>query len=87
MDQTIQAESSSSSFLRPRFECDVDDFSLAGTLEFVEKVIKGVSEKLTISKVENGKFRFTGLDLLKQKNIVLLMESQGYQDDQKDRQR
>ena len=41
----------------------MDDFSLAGTDEFVRKVIKQVEWQLTVSKVEKDKFRFTGLDI------------------------
>ena len=41
----------------------VDDFSLAGTSEFVDKVIRQVEQQLTVSKVEKDKFRFTGLDI------------------------
>ena len=39
----------------------VDDFSLAGTDEFVRKVIHQVERQLTVSKVEKDRFRFTGL--------------------------
>jgi len=41
----------------------VDDFSLAGTDDFVEKVIRQVEQQLTVSKVEKDKFWFTGLDI------------------------
>ena len=41
----------------------MDDFSLAGTGEFLKMVLDGVSEKMTVSKVERDKFRFTGLDV------------------------
>merc|ERR1712030_281970 len=41
----------------------VDDFSLAGTDSFVEKVIRQVEQQLTVSKVEKDKFRFTGFDI------------------------
>ena len=37
--------------------------NLAGTDEFVEKVISVVEEELTVSKVEEDVFRFTGLDV------------------------
>ena len=37
--------------------------------------IKGVSEILTVLKIEHGRFQFTGLDVQKHEDgIVLLME-------------
>ena len=41
----------------------VDDFIIAGTKNFVDEVIQKVSVVLTVSKVEYGSFRFTGVDL------------------------
>ena len=41
----------------------VDNFNLAGTDEFIEKVISVVEEELMVSKVEEDVFRFTGLDV------------------------
>ena len=41
----------------------VDDFTVAGTDEFIEKIVSGISRKFTVSKIERGKFRFTGLDV------------------------
>merc|ERR1712074_471854 len=43
----------------------VDDFSLAGTAEFLDTVTKEVKRTLDISKVEDGRFRFTGIDIEK----------------------
>ena len=40
----------------------VDDFEVAGTPEFVEETISVVEKKLTVSKVEEDNFRYTGLD-------------------------
>ena len=40
----------------------VDDFNLAGTPEFVKKIIS-VEEELNVSKVEEDVFWFTGLDV------------------------
>lgn len=51
--------------LKSSVQTQIDDFSLAGTSDFIEKIIQVVSRRLTISKVEQGKFRFTGLDVLK----------------------
>ena len=41
----------------------VDDFELTGTNDFVEEIIKVVEKELTISKVEEDKFRYIGLDV------------------------
>ena len=41
----------------------VDDFTVAGTEEFVQRIVKGISEKFTVSKIERDRFRFTGLDV------------------------
>merc|ERR1712030_248662 len=41
----------------------VDDFSLAGTEEFLNTATEEIRKNLDISKVEDGKFRFTGIDV------------------------
>ena len=41
----------------------VDDFTIAGTKAFVDRIIKGIKEKFTVSKIEENNFRFTGLDV------------------------
>ena len=41
----------------------VDDFTIAGEDEFVERIVKGISKKFTVSKVDKDEFRFTGLDV------------------------
>ena len=41
----------------------VDDFTIAGTLEFVKRIVTGIQERFTVSKVEEDNFRFTGLDV------------------------
>ena len=41
----------------------VDDFTIAGEDEFVERIVKGIERKFTVSKVEKDEFRFTGLDV------------------------
>ena len=41
----------------------VDDFTLAGTEDFVNEVINAVSEELTLSKIEKDNFRYTGIDI------------------------
>merc|ERR1712243_485888 len=41
----------------------VDDFTIGGDDEFVERIVNGIREKFTVSKVEKDVFRFTGLDV------------------------
>ena len=48
----------------------VDDFDLAGTKSFVEKVTKEISNNLDVSKVEDDKFRYTGIDIKKVENGI-----------------
>ena len=43
----------------------VDDFTISGKDEFVKRVVETVEKELTISKVEYGNFRFTGVDVKK----------------------
>ena len=46
----------------------VDDFTVTGKDEFAKRVVKGVTEAITVSKVEEDEFRFTGLDVRAEKN-------------------
>ena len=48
----------------------VDDFDLAGTKSFVERVTKKVSANLDVSKVEDDRFRYTGIDIKKVENGI-----------------
>ena len=41
----------------------VDDFTLAGTEDFIKEVLETVSRELTVSKIERDNFRYTGIDL------------------------
>ena len=41
----------------------VDDFNIAGTPDFIKKVIDHVGRELMVSKIEEDCFRFTGLDI------------------------
>ena len=53
----------------------VDDFSVAGTKDFIEDLTLSVQNALTVSKIEKDKFRFTGIDIQKiGKQIVISME-------------
>ena len=48
----------------------VDDFDLVGTESFVDIATKRVSAVLDVSKVEDDKFRYTGIDIKKVKNRI-----------------
>ena len=48
----------------------VDDFDLAGTKSFVGKVTKEISNNLDVSKVEDDKFRYIGIDIKKVENGI-----------------
>merc|ERR1712112_399306 len=53
----------------------VDDFTIAGIPEFVERIVAGIKGKFTVSKVEEDNFRFTGLDVkTKNDQIEISME-------------
>ena len=41
----------------------VDDFTLAGTEDFIKEVLETVSRELTVSKIERDSFRYTGIDV------------------------
>merc|ERR1712112_405135 len=52
-----------------------DDFTVAGEEEFVKRVVKGINDKFTVSKIEEDEFRFTGLDVkVKEESIEVSME-------------
>ena len=55
----------------------VDDFTIAGTLEFVKRIVTGIQERFTVSKVEEDNFRFTGLDV-KTKNGKIEISMEDY---------
>ena len=53
----------------------MNDFNLAGTDEFMKKVISVVEKELTVYKIEEDVFRFKGLDIKVVKDgIEILME-------------
>ena len=41
----------------------VDDFTLAGTEDFIKEVLETVSRELTVSKIERDNFRYTSVDV------------------------
>ena len=48
----------------------VDDFSMAGTKQFLLDITKAIQANLTVSKVEMDSFRFTGIDVTKLKDTI-----------------
>ena len=48
----------------------VDDFMLAGIGEFVTNITEKVTSKLDILKIKDGVFRFTGIDIKKDKEKI-----------------
>ena len=48
----------------------VDDFYIAGTPDFVKRVVDHIGRELTVSKIEEDCFRFTGLDIKKVDNGI-----------------
>ena len=50
----------------------VDDFILAGTDKFLEKLTRKIAEKLEISKLEDNEFRFAGMDVEKDGDVIIL---------------
>ena len=53
----------------------VDDFQIAGSEGFIENILNKLKETLTVSKVEKGHYRFTGIDVKKvESGIELSME-------------
>ena len=53
----------------------MDDFTIAGEEEFGNRIVKGISDKFTVTKVEKDEFRFTGLDVkAKKEKIEVSME-------------
>ena len=41
----------------------VDDFTLAGTEDFIKEVLETVARELTVSKIERDNFRYTRIDI------------------------
>ena len=41
----------------------VDDFTIAGTEDFIKEVLETISRELTTSKIEKCNFRYTGMDV------------------------
>ena len=50
----------------------VDDFILAGSDAFLEEKTRKIVEKLEISKLEDNEFRFTGMDVKKDGDVIVV---------------
>ena len=50
----------------------VDDFILAGTEKFLEEITSKIAQKLEISKLEDNEFRFTGMDVKKDGDVIVV---------------
>ena len=50
----------------------VDDLTIAGTKAFVNKISEKVQSLLKVSKVEKDRFRFTGIDIQKTRNEIVI---------------
>ena len=56
--------------------CHVDDFKIAASEDFGQKIIDAIALHLTISKIEKNKFRFTGVDFHRtDESITISMEA------------
>ena len=55
----------------------IDDFYLAGANIFLEEITKKIADKLEISKLEDNEFRFTGMDV-KKEGEVIIVSMEGY---------
>ena len=74
-DEAVYYKHSDQGKLEGMISTHVDDFDLAGTMEFVEMVAKEIERVLDVSTVESDSFRFTGIDVKKtETGIEISME-------------
>ena len=62
----------------------IDDFTIAGTEDFIKEILKGIEDELTISKVEKDNFRYTGQDISTAEDGSITIEMQDYVDSLED---
>ena len=61
--------------LKAMISCHVDDFEIAAEEEFGLEIIEKIRKHLMISKIEKNEFRFTGVDIKRtDDSIVMSME-------------
>ena len=62
----------------------VDDFTIAGTDDFIKEILKAIEDELTISKVEKDNFRYTGQDISTAEDGSIVIKMQDYVDSLED---
>ena len=62
----------------------VDNFTIAGTNYFIHKILNSIEDKLTISKVEQDNFRYTGQDISTAEDRNITIEKKDYIDSLED---
>ena len=63
----------------------VDDFTLAGMDEFIKKTLEVVGKELTIYKIEEDKFRYTGIDVTTVEDAIQI-EMKDYMNSQRSKE-
>ena len=53
----------------------VDDFILAGTEKFMEEITLKIKEKLEISKLKPNMFHFTGIDVRRERDEIVVWKN------------
>ena len=48
------------------------DFILAGMVEFMKEITEKIKEKLDISKLEDDELRFTGINVKKEGDVIVI---------------
>ena len=62
-DEALYFKNDEDGNLEGMISMHVDDFNLVGSEKFLEKVTEEIKKVLDVSKVEDGKFKFTGIDV------------------------
>ena len=62
-DEALYFKNDENGDLEGMISTHIDDFNLAGSEKFLESVTEEIKKVLDVSKVEDGKFRFTGIDV------------------------
>ena len=61
----------------------VDDFTMAGTKVFLKEMTGKIAETLNILKIKECNFQFTGVDVRREKDAIML-SIEAYEDSVKD---
>ena len=62
----------------------IDDFTIAGTDDFIQEILKAIEDELTISKVERDNFHYTGQDISTAEDGSIIIKMQDYVDSLED---